>query len=54
MGGRREVSSEERKILGQNRGEKKKKLWAGRMCFWFIPKRFQRPHPGALVATGSL
>jgi hypothetical protein len=25
MGGRREVSSEERKILGQNSGEKKKK-----------------------------
>jgi len=36
--------------------EKKKKLWAGRMCFWFILKRASTASSstGALVAAGSL
>jgi len=63
MGGRRgEVGGREvgrrrgKQILGQRRGKQKQYLWAGRMCFWFIPKTASTASSaiGALVAAGSL
>ncbi len=41
---RREVGRREN-FWGREEMGKKKKPWAGRMGFWFIPKRLQRPHP---------
>jgi len=45
-----------KQILGQRRGKQKQYLWAGRMCFWFIPKTASTASSaiGALVAAGSL
>ncbi len=43
--GGREVGRRENFWGGEKTKKKKKKLWARRMCFWFIPKRLQRPHP---------